>query len=137
MERYSLNPYSRSEAEYDTTWCGLLRKMKILPLRDGPCVDKKSLKATGEIAESNEALRKSIEEEIVTYKQAINVNPDDAEAHLIVGILHLLLNNRRSAMEEYKILKELFPSMADALLRKWNIKLPSRYKKQDRRPFFR
>jgi len=58
------------------------------------------------------------------YKEAINVNPDDADSHYKLGILYLLLENKRSALEEYKILKYLFPSMADGIMRKWNIKTP-------------
>lgn len=70
------------------------------------------------------ALRIVIEEEIMFYKEDININPDDAEVHYKLGFYYLLLKNNRFALKEYKILKNLFPSMADALLRKWNIKTP-------------
>jgi hypothetical protein len=33
------------------------------------------------------------------------------------------------ALEEYKILKDIFPSMADELMRKWNIKTPFQHEK--------
>jgi hypothetical protein len=71
-----------------------------------------------------EVLRETIEDEIALYKQSIRANPHDTEMHRRLGILKLLLKKRRSALDEYKILKDLFPSMADELMRKWNIKTP-------------
>ena len=91
-----------------------------------PTVNNEKKEVTGTVTEFNdlEASRKVIEEEIILYKEAINVNPDDADSHYKLGILYLLLENKRSALEEYKILKYLFPSMADGIMRKWNIKTP-------------
>jgi hypothetical protein len=71
-----------------------------------------------------EFLREVIKEEIMFYKQSISDNPDDAELYRRLGILKLLLKKRRSALEEYKVLKDMFPSMADELMRKWNVKTP-------------
>jgi tetratricopeptide (TPR) repeat protein len=71
-----------------------------------------------------EVLREVIKEEITSYKQSIFDNPDDAELYRRLGILKLLLKKRRSALKEYKVLKNMFPSMADELMRKWNIKTP-------------
>ncbi len=69
-------------------------------------------------------LRHVIDDEIISYEEDINDSPDDAQAHFKLGFFHLLLRNKRSALKEYKILKDLFPSMADTLIRKWNIKTP-------------
>ena len=71
-----------------------------------------------------ELLGEVIKEEITSYKQSIIDSPDDAELYRRLGILKLLLKNRRSALKEYKVLKDMFPSMADELVRKWNIKTP-------------
>jgi hypothetical protein len=84
---------------------------------------KKSVDAITE-CDIIDVLRETIEDEIALYKQSIRANPDDAEMHRRLGILKLLLKKRRSALEEYMILKDLFPSMADELMRKWNIKTP-------------
>ncbi len=50
--------------------------------------------------------------EIETYKQEVEKNPDDAEAHYNLGVVYLQLNDRGSALEEYKILKKLDTEMA-------------------------
>lgn len=71
-----------------------------------------------------ESARTWIEKRIAAYREIARINRDDAEAHLKRGILHLLLKDRRAAREEYKILRDLYPSMADELMRKWNIKCP-------------
>ena len=95
-----------------------------------PIVENENKEVTGTVTELNvlEASRKVIEEEMILYKEAINVNPDDADSHYKLGVLYLLLENKRSALEEYKILKYLFPSMADGIMRKWNIKTPFSHK---------
>ena len=54
-------------------------------------------------------------EAIEACKQAIRFKPDDAEAHYILVIVYLQLNDRGSALEEYKILKTLNPEMANKL----------------------
>jgi len=54
-------------------------------------------------------------EAVEAYKQAIRIKPDDADAHLSVGLSYLLLNDKGSALEEYKILKDLDPEKADLL----------------------
>lgn len=52
---------------------------------------------------------------VKAYKQAINLKPDYAEAHYDLGIAYLLLGNKRSAREEYKILKDLGKEKANDL----------------------
>jgi tetratricopeptide (TPR) repeat protein len=50
------------------------------------------------------------------YKQAIRINPDDALAHFNLGITYaIFLNDRDSALEQYKILKSLDPEKANEL----------------------
>lgn len=71
-----------------------------------------------------EILRDVIKEEISSYTKSIIENPGDSELYRRLGILKLLLKQRRSALEEYRVLKDIFPSMADELMRKWNIKTP-------------
>ena len=72
--------------------------------------------------------RKEIRQAIKNYRQAIMINPDDTEAHFKLGISFLVLKDRRSALEEYKVLKGLSPRMADELLQRWNIKIPWSYR---------
>ena len=52
------------------------------------------------------------------YKQAIRINPDDALAHYNLGLAYLFLNNRGSALEQYKILKNLDSELANQLFNK-------------------
>jgi len=52
---------------------------------------------------------------IEAYKQAIRIKPDIAEAHYNLGVIYLVLNDRGSALEQYKILKTLDPEMANQL----------------------
>jgi len=54
-------------------------------------------------------------EAIEAYKEAIRINPDDARAHYNLGVLYILLNDRSSALEEYNILKDLAPHLANEL----------------------
>jgi len=56
-----------------------------------------------------------VEEEIEAYKQAIRINPDDAEVHYNLGVAYFLLNDIDSALEQYKILENLDSEMADEL----------------------
>jgi tetratricopeptide (TPR) repeat protein len=44
-----------------------------------------------------------------TCKEAISLKPDDADAHYShsLGITYLILGDKSSALEEYKILKDL------------------------------
>jgi tetratricopeptide (TPR) repeat protein len=54
-------------------------------------------------------------EAIEACKQAIRIKPDFAEAHYILGLSYLIINDRGSALEEYKILKELDTEKANEL----------------------
>ena len=54
-------------------------------------------------------------EAIESYKQAIRIDPDFALAHANLGLTYLLLNDRGSAMQQYKILKKLDTEMANEL----------------------
>ncbi len=54
-------------------------------------------------------------ESVEACKQAIRIKPDYAEAHLNLGINYLVLNDRISALNEYKILKDLDPELAKKL----------------------
>ncbi len=55
------------------------------------------------------------EEAIKSYQQAIRIDPDHALTHYYLGTSYLLLNDRGSAMEQYKILKKLDTEMANHL----------------------
>ncbi len=55
------------------------------------------------------------EEAIEACKQAIRINPDNAEAHFALGAAYAFLNDRVSALEQYKILKSLDPKRANKL----------------------
>ena len=54
-------------------------------------------------------------EAIESFKQAIKINPDDARAHFLLGATCLILNDKGSALEQYKILKKLDTEMANVL----------------------
>ncbi len=54
-------------------------------------------------------------EAIASYKQAIRINPDNADAHICLGLAYILLNDGGSALDQYKILKSLDPELANKL----------------------
>ncbi|MEW6097155.1 MAG: trypsin-like peptidase domain-containing protein [bacterium] len=55
------------------------------------------------------------QEAIASYQQAIRINPDLAEVHYNLGVVYLLLGDRGSALDEYKVLKDLDKDMANKL----------------------
>jgi len=59
--------------------------------------------------------KEMFKEAIGAYKQAIRINPDYAVAHFNLGGIYLILNDRGSALEQYKILKSLEPELANKL----------------------
>ena len=59
-------------------------------------------------------------EEIETYKQEVEKNPDDAEAHYNLGVAYHYSNDRNSALEQYEILKNLDPYLANLLFEEIN-----------------
>jgi len=54
-------------------------------------------------------------EAMEAFKQAIRIKPDFVEAHYGLGVTYLLLNDRGAALDEYKILRELNPELANKL----------------------
>ena len=58
------------------------------------------------------------EQQVEAFKQAIRVDPDFALAHYNMGIIYLTNGDKGAALEEYKILKELDPNMAEMLFEK-------------------
>ncbi len=54
-------------------------------------------------------------EAVNAFKQAIRIEPDYADAHYNLGILYLITDNKGSALEEYKILKDLDKEKANEL----------------------
>jgi len=56
-----------------------------------------------------------LEEAVVSYQQAIRLKPSLAEAHLNLGMAYLRLGDRGSAIEEYRILKDLDKELANRL----------------------
>src|SRR5438067_904109 len=54
-------------------------------------------------------------EAVAAVQQAIHLKPNDAEAHLNLGAAYLILGDRDSALEEYKILKTLDQNLANDL----------------------
>jgi len=55
------------------------------------------------------------EEAREAYIQAIRIDPDYAEAHYSLGVAYLLIKDRDSAINEYKILKVLDIDLANKL----------------------
>lgn len=54
-------------------------------------------------------------EAVEALKRAIQLKPDYAEAHLALGKAYLRLGDKDSALEEYKILKQLNRGWANNL----------------------
>jgi lipoprotein NlpI len=54
-------------------------------------------------------------EAIEACKQAIRIKPDFAEAHYFLGLGYLITKDRGSALEQYKILKNLDNNLANQL----------------------
>jgi len=52
---------------------------------------------------------------IKSYKQAIRIKPDFAEVHYCLGFVYMIFSDRGSALEEYKILKNLDTYQAEKL----------------------
>jgi len=53
-----------------------------------------------------------------TYDQALDADPEHAEAHLRLGLVMLVLNNRREAVERYRTVARLDPPRAQPLLQR-------------------
>ena len=51
-------------------------------------------------------------EAIEAFKQVIRINPDDADAHYNLCVAYASLNDKASALEQYKILKSLDSALA-------------------------
>lgn len=58
---------------------------------------------------------KTYSKSIEAYKQIIRINPDCAEVHYSLGVAYLLIRDRDSALNEYKILEELDIDLANKL----------------------
>jgi tetratricopeptide (TPR) repeat protein len=54
-------------------------------------------------------------EAIEAYKEAIRIKPDFAEAHYNLGLTYLILGDKGSALDEYRILKDLDKDLANKL----------------------
>lgn len=68
--------------------------------------------------------RSEVVEAMKAYRRRVAEKPKDSGLHYKLGICSLLLSDRRSALEEYRILKSIDPSTGDALLYRWNIRTP-------------
>jgi len=53
-----------------------------------------------------------------TYEQALDADPENAETHLRLGLVMLVLNNRREAVQHYRDLARLAPQRATPLLQR-------------------
>ena len=67
------------------------------------------------IYKEEEELEGEDSDKIDSYKQAIRIDPDDADAHNNLGLAYLQINDRGSALEQYKILKTLDTERANKL----------------------
>jgi tetratricopeptide (TPR) repeat protein len=54
-------------------------------------------------------------ESIEAYKQAISINPDYIKPHFFLGISYHLIGDKSSALNEYKILRNLDINFANDL----------------------
>ena len=55
------------------------------------------------------------QEAVDAFKQAIRIKPDYAGAHYNLGFAYVILKDKDSALDEYKILKDLDKEMANKL----------------------
>lgn len=55
------------------------------------------------------------QEAIEAYKQALRINPDNAEVRFKLGLTYILEDDIGSALDEYKILKNLDNELANKL----------------------
>ncbi|MEO0136971.1 MAG: tetratricopeptide repeat protein [candidate division WOR-3 bacterium] len=59
-------------------------------------------------------------EAIEAFRQAIRIKPDFADAHYNLGIIYLIIEDKGSALDEYKILKDLDRDLANELFNSIN-----------------
>ena len=69
-------------------------------------------------------MRDEIMEAAKNYRQAVRIKPEDPELHYELGVTSLLLKDRHTAREEYRILKDLDVRLANELLHHWNVRTP-------------
>jgi tetratricopeptide (TPR) repeat protein len=55
------------------------------------------------------------QEAIKAYTEAVRIKPDYKEAHYHLGLSYSVIHDKKYALNEYKILKNLDPDMADQL----------------------
>ena len=53
--------------------------------------------------------------DIEEAKEEVRNNPDDAEAYFALGVVYVAIKDRDSALEQYKILKNLDSKLANEL----------------------
>ena len=53
--------------------------------------------------------------DIKRYREAVRKNPDDAAAYFALGVVYVAIKDRDSALEQYKILKNLDSKLANEL----------------------
>jgi tetratricopeptide (TPR) repeat protein len=87
---------------------------------------KQAIKIDPDLAEAHNNLAVAYgksgkyKEAIDAFKQAIRINPDYSEAHFNLGIAYLILKDNGSALEQYEILKNLDPYLANLLFEEIN-----------------
>lgn len=110
---------------------------KILTQDDGPAVVSAQLPETGEVAVKKTAVDEikdpetylelaaaysnegKYEKALEAYRKASNISGADVpEIHYNLGLTYLMLDDRGSALKEYKILEDTDPVKADTLYRK-------------------
>jgi tetratricopeptide (TPR) repeat protein len=60
------------------------------------------------------------QEAVIFLNQAIRTRPDCVGAHYLLGATYIMLNEKGAALEEYRILKDINPNLANKLLEKIN-----------------
>ena len=63
----------------------------------------------------NQVIILKLQKAIEAYKQAIRIDPDLAKPHLGLGLTYFLIGDKSSALNEYKILKNLDINLANEL----------------------
>jgi tetratricopeptide (TPR) repeat protein len=91
-------------------WCWIVRIIIILSISNAVGEISTCLRAC--VVDDNTDINK---EAIEAYKQSIRIDPDDTGAHFLLGLTYLDLNDRSSALEQYKILEKLDSEKANFL----------------------
>ena len=107
--------YAEAHMNLGVAYVGLRRYQEALE------AEKQAIRLKPDFAEAHMNLGaayvglRRYQEALEAEKQAIRLKPDDVKAHYNLGVAYWSLGDRGAALEEYRILKDLDPSLAGGL----------------------